>query len=100
LGFVVGLALQKKRQAKEPVVKIQKPESAVAVMSVIPSYFYVTRGEVLSRKHLEGFSTERSLIFGYCHFLASHVALFSLLEVNTDVLEEATLFIIRIDDLF
>ena len=36
---VVELALQKKRQATQPVVKLQKPESAVAVMLLISRYF-------------------------------------------------------------
>ena len=76
------LALQKKRQAKQPVVKIQKPESAVAVMLLISRYFYVTREEVMSRKHLEGFSTETSLYLNISIF--SHVALPGLFEVDVD----------------
>jgi hypothetical protein len=93
----VELALQKKRQAKQPVVKIQKPESTVAVTLVIPWYVYVTREEVLSRKQLEWFSTETSLYLNIAIF--SHVALCNLLKVNIDVLEEATVFVIMVADL-
>lgn len=91
---VVELALQKKRQAKQPVVKIQKPESAVAVMLLISRYFYVTREEVMSRKHLEGFSTETSLYLNISIF--SHVALPGLFEVDIDILKKVLVFINRI----
>jgi hypothetical protein len=83
---VVELALQKKRQAKQPVVQIQKPESAVAVMLLISRYFYATREEVMSRKHLEGFSTETSLYLNISIFL--HVMLPGLIEVDIDILEK------------
>jgi len=93
----VELALQKKRQVKQPVVKIQKPESPAAVMLLISRYFYVTREEAMSRKHLEGFSTETSLYLNISVF--SHVALPGLFEVDTNILEKVPVFINRIHDL-
>jgi len=93
----VELALQKKRQAKQPVVKIQKPESAVAVRLLISRYFYVTHEEVMSRKHLEGFSTETSLYLNISIF--SHVALPGLFVVDIDILKKVPVFINRIHDL-
>jgi hypothetical protein len=90
----VELALQKKRQAKQPVVKIQKPESAVAVMLLISRYFYVSCEEAMSRKHLEGFSTETSLYLNISIF--SHVALPVCLDI--DILEKVPVFINRIHD--
>ena len=76
------------------MVKIQKPESAVAVMLLISRYFYVTREEAMSRKHLEGFSTETSLYLNISIF--SHVALPGLFEVDIDILKKVPVFINRI----
>jgi hypothetical protein len=66
------------------VVKIQKPERAVAVMLLISRYFYVTLEEAMSRKHLEGVSTETSLYLNISIF--SHKGLPDLFEVDIDSL--------------
>jgi hypothetical protein len=71
LAPVVELALQKKRQAKQPVVQIQKPESAVAVMLLISRYFYATR-EDEQKTSGRVFDRNKS-IFEYFYFLACDV---------------------------
>jgi hypothetical protein len=93
----VELALQKKRQVKQPVVKIQKPESAAAVMLLISRYFYVTRQEAMSKKHVEGFLTETSLYSNISIF--SHVALPGLFVVDINILEKVPEFVNRIHEL-
>jgi hypothetical protein len=53
-------------------------------MLLISRYFYVTREEAMSWKHLEGFSTETSLYLNISIF--SRLVLPDLFEVDVDIL--------------